>query len=208
MLVTPAPIVAYIVCFTYLDSSTIKSQLPELVHSFTNAQWRCSDGNAQVRANYQSNIRANGWPWSLTICLLLAGSVYNAYYLYKLVHKDDELGELITHATFQHEIALRLLQNPELFGRQKASSISISSTVSTKRFILTSAHRLIRRVKRGYCSACKTTKERPAKREILGEIDNYGNKRKRNGSESWYGCAGCVGSYCCRKGDCFEAIHS
>ena len=35
MLVTPAPIVAYIVCFTYLDSSTIKSQLPELVHSFT-----------------------------------------------------------------------------------------------------------------------------------------------------------------------------
>ena len=35
MLVSPAPIVAYIVCFTYLDSSTIKSQLPELVHSFT-----------------------------------------------------------------------------------------------------------------------------------------------------------------------------
>ena len=38
MLVTPAPIVAYIVCFTYLDSSTIKSQLPELVHSFTVGQ--------------------------------------------------------------------------------------------------------------------------------------------------------------------------
>ena len=38
MLVTPAPIVAYIVCFSYLDSSTIKSQLPELVHSFTEQQ--------------------------------------------------------------------------------------------------------------------------------------------------------------------------
>ena len=37
MLVSPAPIIAYIVCFTYLDSSTIKSQLPELVHSFTGA---------------------------------------------------------------------------------------------------------------------------------------------------------------------------
>ena len=38
MLVSPAPIVAYIVCFTYLDSSTIKSQLPELVHSFTRSK--------------------------------------------------------------------------------------------------------------------------------------------------------------------------
>ena len=35
MLVTPAPIVAYIVFFTYLDSSTIKSISPELVHSST-----------------------------------------------------------------------------------------------------------------------------------------------------------------------------
>ena len=44
-----------------------------------------SDGNAQVRANYQSKIRANSWLWRLIVCLLLAGSVYNAYYLYKLI---------------------------------------------------------------------------------------------------------------------------
>ena len=50
MLVTPAPIVAYIVCFTYLDSSTIKSQLPELVHSFTTTYFYCDHKDAATHS--------------------------------------------------------------------------------------------------------------------------------------------------------------
>ena len=134
--------------------------------------------------------------------------MYNTYHIYKLIHKDDELRSLITHADFQHKVALKLLQNPMLFGRKQASAISISSTVKTQKFIFTSAHRLVKRDKKGYCGACRTTRERPAKRKALSEIDTNGNKRRKQGSQSWYGCAGCVGSYCCQKGDCFKAIHS
>ena len=114
----------------------------------------------------------------------------------------------MTHVTFQHQIALKLLQNPEFFGRKQISPISISSNVNIRRFTLTSAHRLVKRNKKGYYNACKITKERPAKRKALEEIDGNGNKRVKRGSQSWYGCVGCVGSYCCQKGDCFEAIHS
>ena len=103
------------------DSS--KEDLPTLelcaiAHKY-NIHMGGSDGNAQVRANYQSNIRANGWPWRLTVCLLLTGSVYNAYHIYKLVHNDDELGKLITHSTFQYKITLKLLQNPEVFSKKE-----------------------------------------------------------------------------------------
>ena len=104
------------------------------------------DGNAQVRAKYQSNIRANGWPWRLTVCLLLAGSVYNAYRIYKLIH-TDELGKRMTHAEFQQQVATKLLQNPELFSRKKSSCISVSSIV--KAFTRPLAHRLVKMSKRG-----------------------------------------------------------
>ena len=189
------------------DSS--KEDLPVLelcaiAHEY-NVHMGGSDGNAQVRANYQSNIRANGWPWRLTVCLLLAGSIYNTYHIYKLVH-EDEIGKRMIHAEFQYEVAIRLLQNPELFGRKRPSSISISSTVRT--FTKPSVYRLIKMVKRGYCIACKTTGERPAKRQPLAEIDTYGNKRRKRGSESWYACAGCEGTYCCQKKECFDALHS
>ena len=70
------------------DSSVL--ELCVMAHKY-NVHMGGSDANAQVRANYQSNIRANGWPWSLTVCLLLTGSVYNTYHLYKLICKDDVL---------------------------------------------------------------------------------------------------------------------
>ena len=82
----------------------------------------------------------------------------------------------------------------------------MSSTAKT--FTILSVHRLIKMSKRGYCIACKPTKERPAKRQPLTEIDNFGNKRRKRGSESWYACAGCAGKYCCQKKECFEALHS
>ena len=112
----------------------------------------------------------------------------------------------MTHAEFQQQVAIKLLQNPELFGRKKVSSISISSTVKT--LTMPSEHRLIKMSKKGYCIACKITQERPAKRQALAEIDGNEKKRRKRGSQSWYACAGCVGGYCCQKKDCFDALHS
>ena len=46
------------------DSSKKDSQVLEfcaMAHEY-NLHMGGSDGNAQVRANYQSNIRVNGWP--------------------------------------------------------------------------------------------------------------------------------------------------
>ena len=140
-----------------------------------------SDGNAQVRANYQSKIKARRWPWSLTVCLLLAGSVYNAFHIYKLIH-TDEIGQRMAHSEFQHQMAIKLLQDPELFSRKKASSISISSTANA--FTMPSIHRLIKISKKGYCVTCKTTGERPAKRQPLGELDNFRYQRRKRGSQS------------------------
>ena len=62
--------------------------------------------------------------------------------------------------------------------------------------------------KKGYCNVCKIIKERLAKRQALGEINENGKKRRIQGSESWYACVGCEGSYCCQKGGCFTALHS
>ena len=114
----------------------------------------------------------------------------------------------MTYVIFQHEIALKLLENPELFSRKKVSEISIASTINTKKFTLTSAHGLVKRSKKGYYNAYKITKERPAKRQIIGEINQFGNKRQKKGSQTWYGYTGCVNSYYHQKGDCFEAIHT
>ena len=172
-----------------------------------------SDGNAQVRANYQSKIIARVWPWSLTVCLLLAGCVYNAYHLYKLIHtnekgKIDEIGKRMTHEDFQHQIAMKLLENPQVFGRKRPSTVSISTTSTGFTMPQENKHRLVRMSKRGYCNVCKITKERPARRQALGEIDTNGKKRRIRGSESWYACVGCEGSYCCQTRDCFTALHS
>ena len=175
-----------------------------LAHEY-NLHMGGSDSNAQVRASYQSKIRARVWPWSLTTCLLLAGCIYNSYYIYKLIH-TDEVGKYITHEEFQHQIAMKLLENPAAFGRKRPSAVSILTT--NKGFTLPPAHRLVKMSKKGYCIACRTSKERPAKRQALGEIDGNGNKRRFRGSESWYACVGCGGSYCCQKGECFEAIHT
>ena len=62
--------------------------------------------------------------------------------------------------------------------------------------------------KKGYYIAYKVNKERPAKRQALGEIDGNGNKRQKRGSQTTYACVGCENNYCCQKEDCFEALHS
>ena len=164
-----------------------------------------SDGNTQIRTSYQSKIKARRWPWNLTVYLLLTGSIFNAYHLYKLIH-TDEIGQRITHLEFQHQVAIKLLQHPELFSRKKVSSISVSSTAKT--FTMPSEHRLVKMSKRGYYITYKTTKERPTRRQPLSEIDRFGNARAKKCSQSWYACVGCGGSYCCQKKDCFDALHS
>ena len=87
--------------------------------------------------------------------------MYNAYYLYKLIY-IDEIGKRMTHIDFQHEIVIKLLDYPEVFGRKRPLIISILTT--NKGFTLLKKHRLIKILKRGYCIMCKITKERPAKR--------------------------------------------
>ena len=138
-----------------------------LAHEY-NIHMGGSDSNAQVRASYQTKIRASVWPWSLTTCLFLAGCVYNAYYLYKLIH-TDEVGKKITHEDFQHQIAIKLLENPKVFGRKRSSKVSISTT--NRGFILPETHRLVKMSKKGYCTVCKTNKERPAKRQAVVKGD-------------------------------------
>ena len=113
----------------------------------------------------------------------------------------------MTHEDFQHQIALKLLQDPQVFGRIRPSAVSVSTT--SRGFIQPQQnHRLAKISKKGYCIVCKINKERPAKRQALGEIDGNGNKRRKRGSETKYICVGCTGSYCCNNRDCFEALHS
>ena len=63
----------------------------------------------------------------------------------------------MTHKEFQHQIVIKLLQDPELFGRKKVLSVSVLSTAKT--FTMPSEHRLIKMSKRGYCIACKSIKK-------------------------------------------------
>ena len=153
-----------------------------------------SDSNAQVRANYQSNIRVLTWPWSLTKYLLLIEYVYNAYYLYKLIHLE-EISKRMAYIDFQHEIAIKLLNHPEVFGRKRPLIVSILTT--NKGFTLPEKHRFFKILKRGYYIVCKIIKKRLAKRQVFREIDGNGIKRRKRGLQSWYVCIECLASYCC-----------
>ena len=57
---------------------------------------------------------------------------------------------------------MKLLDYLEVFGRKRSLTVSILTT--NKGFTLPEKHRLIKMSKRGYCTVCKITKERPAKR--------------------------------------------
>ena len=76
------------------------------------------------------------------------------------------------------------MSNPEFFSRKQISPIFILNNINIKRFTLKSAHRLIKKDKKGHYNTCKITKERPIKRKALGEIDGNNNKRVKRGLES------------------------
>ena len=88
----------------------------------------------------------------------------------------------MTYIDFQHEIIIKLLDYPEVFGRKRPLIMFILTT--NKGFTLLEKHRLIKILKRGYCIIYKITKERPAKRQALREIDGNGTKRRKRGSQS------------------------
>ena len=68
----------------------------------------------------------------------------------------------MTYKDFQHEIAMKLLENPKVFDRKKPLTISIS--ITNKGFTLLQEYRLVRISKKEYCKIYKINKKRLAKR--------------------------------------------
>ena len=112
----------------------------------------------------------------------------------------------MTHKDFQHEIAIKLLENPKVFDRKRFLTIFIS--ITNKGFTLPQEYRLVRISKKEYYKICKINKERPVKRQILREIDGNRNKRRKRGSKTIYVYIKCSDSYYYQKKDCFKALHT
>ena len=87
---------------------------------------------------------------------LLSAAVYNSYYLYKLIHPDSKL----SHKSFQHEVAMKLVQNSAANERKRESTVQITgeNDVFTQ-----PKHHYIKLSKKKYCEACKVKKSRPQK---------------------------------------------
>ena len=87
---------------------------------------------------------------------LLSAAVYNSYYLYKLIHPDSKL----SHKDFQHEVAMKLVQNSAEDERKRESTVQISGEKDAS---IQPNHHYIKLSKKQYCEACKVEKSRPQK---------------------------------------------
>ena len=91
---------------------------------------------------------------------LLSAAVYNSYYLYKLIHLNSKL----SHKSFQHEVAMKLVQNSAANERKRESTVQITgeNDVFTQ-----PKHHYIKLSKKKYCEACKMKKSRPQKKSLI-----------------------------------------
>ena len=153
----------------------------------------------QVQHYYSFNVWCCHYWWSLTM-FLMSAAVYNSYYLYKLIHLNSKL----SHKNFQHEVAMKLVQNSAENERKWESTVQLSGEKDA--FTLPD-HHYIKLSKKKYCEACRMKKSRPKKWKILEEIDDFGNKRQLRASETTWTCEGCMNKSICRQNSCWEAIH-
>ena len=131
---------------------------------------------------------------------LLSAAVYNSYYLYKLIHPDSKL----SHKDFQHEVAMKLVQNSAENERKRKSTVQLSGEKDASTL---PDHHYIKLSKKKYCEVCKVKKSRPKKWKILEEIDDFGNKRQKWAFETTWACEKCMNKPICRQNSCWEAIH-
>ena len=131
---------------------------------------------------------------------LLNTAVYNSYYLYMLIHSDSNL----SHKNFQHEIAMKLVQNSAENKRKREFTVQISDEKDA--FTQSKCH-YIKLSKKKYCEACKKKKSRSEKWKILKEIDDFDNKRCKWRSQTTWACEECMNKFIYRQNSCWEAIH-
>ena len=83
-------------------------------------------------------------------------AVYNSYYIYKLIHSDLKL----SHKGFQHEIAMKLVQNSAENERKRKPTVQIKDGNDAS---IQPKHHYIKLSKKKYCKACKVKKSRSQK---------------------------------------------
>ncbi len=167
-----------------------------------------SDGNDQQRFYYSLRRRNNKYLWRL-FEFLLEAAVLNSFKLHKL----RDLTFKLKHKDFVLQLALELTHNFYGNGRLRESKISIA----TSNMIYPSEHHYIKLAKKAYCTPCSKLKRKnyTMKRKALAEIPDVDvnrprKKRRQRGAETSWGCAAaeCSKLACCRRSECWTAIHS
>ncbi|WP_375449345.1 hypothetical protein [uncultured Nostoc sp.] len=73
-----------------------------------------SDANSQARSYYSADTQSFRYWWPLFKLMLDAAVLLNAFNLWRILKPDSTL----SHIDFQHTIAMKLVQNPLVFGRK------------------------------------------------------------------------------------------
>jgi hypothetical protein len=163
-----------------------------------------SDRAAQQLVTYAEDIKSLKY-WFSLLRFYLSASAMNSFRLWQLANPESKL----THYEFQSQIALELMRNPEgqAQARRRASKIHISGSKKNSHEMPT--HSWLPYEMKSYCKVCEITRNRPS-RPALGAIDVNivaGKKRKR-GSQTYWGCTGCPESHICRTKECWSEFHS
>lgn len=154
-----------------------------------------SDANSQCRSYYSADTRSFRYWWPL-FKLLLDGAVLNAFNLWKILKPESTL----SHINFQHEIAMKLVQNPLVISRKYAPRVQV---IGRNPSVPLPQHHFVRLDKKTYCQVCRLKRNtRKRGRDPLAPTDgNTDWKTKRPFQTSW-GCGGCPKSACCHSVEC------
>jgi hypothetical protein len=156
-----------------------------------------SDENAQQRSYYSPSQVLNSRYWWPIFIFFLDAAILNAYKLWGLLYPHSKM----THLKFQRQIIESLLASSDQ-TRQIPSTVSMTSTSIENS---SSSCEWEHMGKLLYCVPCKVQMAESRKRKALSEMSSNYTKRRR-GSQIRWRCKNC--GPCCKKGECWDALHS
>ena len=136
-----------------------------------------SDANSQGRSYYSADMRSFRY-WWLLFKLLLDGGWLNVFNPWKILNPQSKL----SHVNFQHEIAMKLVKNPLVFGEKYAPQIQM---IGNNPSVPPLHHNFVHPDKKTSCQVLRLKRNtRKRGRDPLASIDGNENWKIKGTSQT------------------------